>query len=247
MDEEVFLDNMTEANISAFLASKYFVDKSNDMFQRLHKIILLQIQLNLCAGVQDNNGLCQEVTNNGSCTWELYNTEYTKKLEAMIIFMFKEQLGYLKGLEGQDNACQGDDSTCVSDEGQKRKGGRPKNRKTFCPDEHDKHEQDVLRQPEEGSEWIGLYEVPVQSISIMNRQQHLDEMRNGIPSMQSEDNQGDDASGVSSSISSISTGGVSSQPVSMAAHLDQLFNMDKERGEALCRQFLRDKVGVEAV
>jgi hypothetical protein len=58
----------------------------------------------------------------------------------------------------------------------------------------------------------------------------------------------DDASGVSSSsISSISTGGVSRQPVSMAAHLDQLFNMDKERGEALCRQFLRDKVGVEAV
>jgi hypothetical protein len=189
MDEEVFLDNMTEANISAFLASTYFVDKSNDMFQRLHKIIILQIQLQLCAGVQDDNGICQ-VTNDGSCTLQLYNTEYTKNLEAMVIFMFKEQLDYLKGLEAQENACQGDDSTCVSDEGQKRKDGRPKNRKTFCPNEHDKHEQDVLRQPEEGSERIGLYKVPVQSISIMNRQLHLDKMRSIIPSMQSEDNQG---------------------------------------------------------
>jgi hypothetical protein len=295
MDEEVFFfDNMTEANISAFLASKYFVDKSNDMFQRLHKIILLQIQLQLCAGVQDDNGICQ-VTNDGSCTLELYNTEYTKNLEAMVIFMFKEQLRYLKGLEAQDSVLQGDGATdgsvSLSDEAQKKKGGRPKNKKTFTSVEHDNHKQDVLCRREAGSEWIGWYEAAVESISNMNKQ-HLDEMRNGITTLPPEDNQGgesfgaqqhevnpektlaqgkqlekelemyrrrqsknvtklaktaDDESGVSSGVSSISSGGVSSQPVNVAAHLKQLFEVDKDQCVALCTQIIKDGVGMEAV
>ena len=288
----VLLDDMTDGNISAFLKSKYVIDSANELFQRLNKLMFVQIPRALCAGDRDN-GICR-VTNNGSCTLELYNTEYTENLEAMVIFMFKEQLGYLKGLEAQDNALQGDGATdgsvSLSDEAQKKKGGRPKNKKTFCPVEHDKHKQDVLCRREAGSEWIGWYEAAVQSISSMNKQ-HLDEMRNGITTLPPEDNQGgesfgaqqnevnpeklargkqlekelemyrrrqsknvtkltkaaDEESGVSSGVSSISSGGVSSQPVNVAAHLKQLFEVDKDQCVALCTQIIKDGVGMEAV
>jgi hypothetical protein len=57
----------------------------------------------------------------------------------------------------------------------------------------------------------------------------------------------DDESGVSSGVSSISSGGVSSQPVNVAAHLKQLFEVDKDQCVALCTQIIKDGVGMEAV
>jgi hypothetical protein len=133
------MDDLSESSISTFLSSSYAVSNSNQAFKRLHDLMFVQIPMALCVG---DNGLSRVDRNEGVCTWEQYNTEYSANLEALIVFMFKEQLEYLTKQEDQDNSSHSDNSSEVSDV-QKKRGGRPKNKKTFCPIGHHKYKHEV--------------------------------------------------------------------------------------------------------
>jgi hypothetical protein len=185
------MDDLSESSISEFLSSSYAVSSSNQAFRRLHELMFVQIPMALCVG---DNGLSRVDRNEGVCTWEQYNTEYSANLEALIVFMFKEQLEYLTKQEDQDNSSHCDNSSEVSGDVQKKRGGRPKNKKTFCPIGHHKYKHEVWLRREETSNWFGWYDAAVQSISCKNKE-HLDEMRNGISASVPQDSQGQERFG----------------------------------------------------
>jgi hypothetical protein len=186
------MDDLTEASITAFLTSSYAVSASNEAFKRLHKLMFVQIPMALCVG---DNGLSRVDKNDGGkCTWELYNTEYSPNLEAMVVFMFREQIDFLTKLEDQDNTSQSDNSTTVSVDGLKKKGGRPKNKKTFCPIEHHKYKHNVLHRRDKASNWFGWYDAAIKSIRDKNKE-NLDEMQKGISALTPQDSQGQEGFG----------------------------------------------------
>jgi hypothetical protein len=169
-------EDMTDDNLADFLSSTYNKDKNNMTFQRLNKLMFVEIPLVLCGG---DNGLTQ--LSNNSVTWGDYTQHYTYGLEALVILIFETQLSYLTGEMSNDpqdleTVSHSDTSTLSPDGVQKRKGGRPKNKQGFCPKKHTKCKTNVLSRRIKTSEWFGWYGVAVKSIVDQN-QSELDRLR----------------------------------------------------------------------
>jgi hypothetical protein len=168
-------EDMTDDNLADFLSSTYNKDKNNVTFQRLNKLMFVEIPLVLCGG---DNGLTQLSDN--SATWENYAQHYTYGLEALVILMFETQLRYLTGEVSNDpqdlETVSHSDTSMLSDGVQKKKGGQPKNKQGFCPKKHTACKTNVRNRRIETTEWFGWYGVAVQSIADHN-QSELDRMR----------------------------------------------------------------------
>jgi hypothetical protein len=169
-------EDMTDDKLADFLLSTYDNDKNNTSFQRLNNLMFVEIPLVLCGG---DNGLTQLSDN--SITWEHYAQHYTYGLEALVLLMFETQLSYLTGEvsnnpQDLDTVSHSDTSTLSPDGVQKKKGGRPKNKQSFCPKKHTSCKINVRSRRIETSEWFGWYGAAIRSIADHN-QSELDRLR----------------------------------------------------------------------
>jgi hypothetical protein len=124
-------EDMTDDNLADFLSSTYNKDKNNVTFQRLNKLMFVEIPLVLCGG---DNGLTQLSDN--SATWENYAQHYTYGLEALVILMFETQLRYLTGEVSNDpqdlETVLHSDTSMLSDGVKKRREADPKTNRAFA-------------------------------------------------------------------------------------------------------------------
>jgi hypothetical protein len=178
----VFVEDLTNENITEFYSSTYESSKSNDMFARLNQLINVSIPMAICSG--DN-----KLTRNDGKSIAMidYFKEYTAVIEALVLLLFYKQLDYLSGVtrnkyktgsdphdnnHSNDDEATSDANSCtpgpVASE-KRKKGGRPSGKEGFCHILHSRLKIGVYERRKEKHCWYGWYKEALQSINQINK------------------------------------------------------------------------------
>lgn len=152
-------DDLTLEKITEFLTGSYELTKHNPGFQRIHDLLFVTIPMTLSTGKSKLSLAIEGRT----ISWDDYAGEYTTSIEALVIFMFMEQIAQ-EGLGDSEVQPRVSIRDAASARG-RRSGGRPKNRRGFCPLKHTKQKGPVTKRRTENSLWYGWY---LKAIEIIN-------------------------------------------------------------------------------
>jgi hypothetical protein len=173
---------MSEENIKSFFTTSYSEGAGNESFGRLHEFLYVTIPLLLTTGVNKlSRSDASEISEAD------FMEEYTGPIEALMMFMLYNRLFDHKGevLNHGDEEDQEEDVSSISDNNtvatlstrsSQKTRGRPKNKKSFCPAEHDEHLFNTHERRMEDSLWYGWYRKAVQKINERNKK-YFDSVR----------------------------------------------------------------------
>jgi hypothetical protein len=186
----IYIDDLTNENITDFYSSAYEASKNNDMFKRLNQLINVTIPMAICLGdtkLAKTNGKATEMKD--------YFKEYTVVIEALVILLFYKQLDYLSGISSNkyktsDPHENSNDDEATSDSNnnasgpdpilRKKKGGRPSGKEGFCHILHTELKNSVYEHREENHPWYGWYKEALQSIDNINKEWFQDRVRGNL-------------------------------------------------------------------